>query len=46
VRQNIETGARYLIDLLFRRMEDEVTESITMAPELIIRESSGALLRK
>jgi len=46
VRQNIETGARHLIDLLFRRMEDEVTESITMAPELIIRESSGALLRK
>jgi DNA-binding LacI/PurR family transcriptional regulator len=46
VRQNIETGARHLIDLLFRRMEGEPTESITMAPELIIRESSGALSRK
>jgi DNA-binding LacI/PurR family transcriptional regulator len=46
VRQNIETGARHMIDLLFRRMEDEPTESITMAPELIIRESSGALSRK
>jgi DNA-binding LacI/PurR family transcriptional regulator len=46
VRQNIETGARHMIDLLFRRMEDEPTESITMAPELIIRESSGGLSRK
>jgi hypothetical protein len=27
-------------------MDDEPTESITMAPELIIRESSGALSRK
>jgi DNA-binding LacI/PurR family transcriptional regulator len=46
VRQNIETGARHMIDLLFRRMDGEPTESITMAPELIIRESSGGLSRK
>lgn len=46
VRQNIETGARHLVDLLFRRMEDEPTESITMSPELIIRESSCAAQRK
>lgn len=40
VRQNIEQGATHLVDLLFRRMEGEATGSITMAPELIIRESS------
>nr|WP_167079780.1 substrate-binding domain-containing protein [Rhizomicrobium palustre] len=45
VRQNIEMGARHLVDLLFRRMEGEDTESITMAPELIIRESSGGRRR-
>jgi DNA-binding LacI/PurR family transcriptional regulator len=46
VRQDVEAGARHLVDLLFRRMEDEPTESITMAPELVIRESSGILPRK
>jgi DNA-binding LacI/PurR family transcriptional regulator len=46
VRQNIATGARHLVDLLFRRMDDEPTESITMAPELIIRESSCMPPRK
>lgn len=46
VRQNTEAGARHLVDLLFRRMEDQPTQSITMAPELVIRESSAPLLRK
>jgi len=46
VRQNIEQGARHLVDLLFRRMDGEQTESITMAPELIIRESSGPVAHK
>jgi DNA-binding LacI/PurR family transcriptional regulator len=45
VRQPIDAGARHLVDLLFRRMEGEPTESITMPAELVIRESSGALLR-
>ncbi len=40
VRQNIENGAKHLVDLLFRRMEGEDTEPLTMAPELVIRESS------
>jgi DNA-binding LacI/PurR family transcriptional regulator len=40
VRQNIEQGATHLVDLLFRRMEGEATGSITMAPELIVRDSS------
>lgn len=42
VRQNIEMGAKHLVDLLFRRMEGEPTEPLTMAPELVVRESSGA----
>jgi DNA-binding LacI/PurR family transcriptional regulator len=46
VRQNIEMGARYLVDLLFKRMKNEPAESITMAPELIVRESCGAFLRE
>jgi len=46
VHQSIELGARHLVNLLFRRMEGEATESITMAPELIIRESSGVVAHK
>ena len=38
VRQDIEKGTKHLIDLLFRRLEGEDTESIMMSPELIIRE--------
>jgi DNA-binding LacI/PurR family transcriptional regulator len=46
VRQDIEKGAKHMVDLLFRRLEGEATESVTMATELIIREScGGALLR-
>jgi DNA-binding LacI/PurR family transcriptional regulator len=46
VRQDIEKGAKHLADLLFRRMEGEATESVTMATELIIRESCGSALRR
>jgi DNA-binding LacI/PurR family transcriptional regulator len=46
VRQNIEAGANHMINLLFRRMENEPTKSIIMAPELVIRESCGAASRK
>ena len=45
VRQPIQAGAHHLVDLLFRRMDGEPTASITMPAELVIRESSGALLR-
>jgi DNA-binding LacI/PurR family transcriptional regulator len=41
VRQDIERGARTLVDLLFRRMAGEETSSCTMPAELVIRESSG-----
>lgn len=41
VRQNIAEGAHHLVDLLFRRMEGMATKSLTMAPELVIRDSSG-----
>jgi DNA-binding LacI/PurR family transcriptional regulator len=46
VRQNVKLGATHLVDLLFRRMEGEPTDSITMAPELIIRESRGRKRRR
>ena len=46
IRQDVEKGAKYLVDLLFRRMEGKDTESVTMAPELIIRESCGSHLRR
>jgi len=45
VRQDIEKGANHLVDLLFRRLEGERTESVTMATELIIRESCGQSIR-
>ncbi|QGP79340.1 LacI family DNA-binding transcriptional regulator [Sphingobium sp. CAP-1] len=40
VRQDIEGGARALVDLLFRRLHGEETASVEIAPELIVRESS------
>ncbi len=40
VRQDVELGARTLIDLLFRRIEGEQTESVTLPVELMIRESA------
>jgi DNA-binding LacI/PurR family transcriptional regulator len=46
VRQDIEKGAKHMVDLLFRRMEGEATESVTMATELVIRESCGSTLRR
>jgi DNA-binding LacI/PurR family transcriptional regulator len=41
VRQDIERGARTLVDLLFRRMAGEDTPSCTLPAELVVRESSG-----
>lgn len=40
VRQDLRRGAATLVSLLFRRIAGEDTPSATMAPELIIREST------
>ncbi len=40
VRQDLERGARTMVDSLFKRMEGEETPSVTMAAELIVRESA------
>jgi DNA-binding LacI/PurR family transcriptional regulator len=40
VRQDMQRGAKIMVDLLFRRMEGEDTPSATMPAELIVRESS------
>lgn len=40
VRQDIEAGARQLVDLLFRRMGGEEAGPVQIAPTLVIRESS------
>ncbi len=42
VRQDLHRGARTLVELMFRRLNDEDTPSATMPAELIVRESSGA----
>jgi len=41
VRQDLQRGARMMVDLLFRRMQGEETPSATMPAELVLRESSG-----
>jgi DNA-binding LacI/PurR family transcriptional regulator len=41
VRQDIESGAYTLVDLLFRRMAGEEAPSSRMPAELVVRESSG-----
>ncbi|MDE2220862.1 MAG: substrate-binding domain-containing protein [Gammaproteobacteria bacterium] len=43
VRQDLQRGARMLIDLLFRRMAGEDAPSATMPAELILRESTGRI---
>ncbi len=40
VRQDLQRGAKTLVDLLLRRIEGEETSSVTMSAELILRESS------
>jgi len=42
IRQDLQRGARLLVDLTFRRMAGEDTPSVTMPAELVVRESSGA----
>jgi len=40
IRQDIERGARLLVDLLFRRMAGEPASSVAMPPELVVRGSA------
>jgi DNA-binding LacI/PurR family transcriptional regulator len=41
VRQDLQRGAKTLVDLLFRRLSGEDTPSATMPAELVVRESSA-----
>jgi DNA-binding LacI/PurR family transcriptional regulator len=41
VRQDLQHGAKVLVDLVLRRIEGEDTPSATMPAELIVRESSA-----
>jgi len=43
VRQDLNRGARLLVDLLLRRITGEEVTSIAMQGELVVRESCGAL---
>ena len=40
VKQDLNTGARNLIDLLLRRIAGEDTSSVVMMPELVVRLST------
>ena len=40
IRQDFAAGAAHLVDLLFRRIAGEDTDSVVMPPELIVRASS------
>lgn len=40
IRQDVDAGAAALIDLLFRRMAGEKTDSVVLPPELVVRLSS------
>lgn len=42
VRQDLQRGAKILVDLVLRRIDGEDTPSATMPAELIVRESSAA----
>jgi DNA-binding LacI/PurR family transcriptional regulator len=40
IRQDVATGARAMVDLLFRRIEGEDVGPVVMRPELILRDSA------
>ena len=40
IRQDIAQGALHLVDLLFRRLAGERTDSLVMSPELVVRNSA------
>ena len=45
VRQDLQHGAKVLVDLVLRRIEGEDTPSATMPAELVVRESSAVRRR-
>ena len=40
IRQDLATGAAHLVDLLFRRIAGENTESVVLDPTLVVRQSA------
>jgi DNA-binding LacI/PurR family transcriptional regulator len=40
IRQDLEGGAGHLVDILFRRIAGEKTDSVVLEPELVVRQSS------
>jgi DNA-binding LacI/PurR family transcriptional regulator len=40
VRQDLAAGALHLVDLLFRRIAGEKTDSVVLEPQMIVRQSS------
>jgi DNA-binding LacI/PurR family transcriptional regulator len=40
IRQDLSAGAAHLVDLLFRRIGGENTQSVVLEPKLIVRQSS------
>lgn len=40
IRQDLVAGAAHLVDLLFRRIAGEKTESVVLEPQLVVRHSS------
>jgi DNA-binding LacI/PurR family transcriptional regulator len=40
IRQDLAGGATHLVDILFRRIAGEQTDSVLMEPELVVRQSS------
>lgn len=40
IRQDLETGARLLVDMLFRSLDGEECESVQLEPQLIVRAST------
>jgi DNA-binding LacI/PurR family transcriptional regulator len=46
IKQDFHAGARFLVDLLFKRLNGERTSSVVLPTRLVVRESCGASLRK
>ncbi len=40
IKQDLAAGASHLVDLLFRRIAGENTQSVVLEPELVVRQSS------
>jgi DNA-binding LacI/PurR family transcriptional regulator len=40
IRQDLAAGAAYLVDLLFRRIAGEKTDSVVLEPQMVVRQSS------